>query len=367
MNKKQLSALLLRYLPITAGLLVLLLLTGVAMWYFLRGYTFANPLFLYLIPVLIIILLAAGIVKHIYKPVLNYPMPAQCAIKTGFWALFTQWLPFALICFALLLCMVALARPQTKGRQTLPPAQGIDIMLTVDVSPSMLAKDLKPDRIAAAKEAADDFVKQRVNDRIGIVVFEDSAMLQCPLTLDYFAVFDYIKLVRAGMLKGQGTAVGDAIAVSANHLKDSLAKSKIIILLTDGESNSGAVDPLAAAKAAAAYKIKVYPIAVSGDGNTSVPVNTLFGVKNVGVPSISDAAIAVLKEIAATTGGEFYRARNNLELKQIYETINKLEKTEFENIIKIDYDDRYEPFLYAAVLLLLLSLFLDKFVFIKIP
>ncbi len=367
MNKKQFASLIMRYLPVTLGVLIALLLTGAGMWYFLRGYIFANPFFLYLIPVLLVLLIAAGLIKHIYKPALNYPLPSQCAVKTGIWAKATAWLPFTLICLALLLCMAALARPQTKGRQTLPPAQGIDIMLTIDVSPSMLAGDLKPDRMAAAKETADDFVKQRISDRIGIVVFEDSAMLQCPLTLDYFAVYDYIKLISAGMIKGSGTAVGDAIAVAANHLKDSLAKSKIIILITDGESNSGAVDPIAAAKAAAAYDIKVYSIAVSGEGRTSVPVNTMFGMKNLAVPSISSEAVAVLKEIATITGGEFYRARNNLELKQIYETINKLEKTEFENIIKIDYDDEYEPFLWGAVLLLLTALVLDKFIFIKIP
>jgi Ca-activated chloride channel family protein len=239
----------------------------------------------------------------------------------------------------------------------------------MDISNSMSAVDFEPNRLEAAKSTALNFIKKRASDRIGIVLFEDFALLQCPLTLDYFAVEDYIKNVKLGMLGGfGGTAIGDGIAAAAEHLKNSAAKSKIIILLTDGESNTGIIGPMPAAKAAQAYGFKIYTIAMTSDGTARRPVETLLGrVQYVPMEPMTKEAEALLLEIAKMTGGEFYRARNALELEAIYSKIDALEKTEFEEASQINYIDKYQGFIIWAIVLLIIAFVCDKFIFIKIP
>ena len=328
---------------------------------------FANPYLLYsLIPLLLLCILA-GFLKSYFAPRLKYPLAKGVKIKASPLVLFIKWLPFILVLAALVLLVIALARPQVQGKTTIPPSKGVDIMMTVDTSGSMSALDFQPNRMGAAKQAVLDFINKRSADRIGVVVFADEAMLQCPLTLDYFAVEEYVKLIHIGMLKSPGgTAIGDAIAVSTLHLKDSPTKSKVIVLVTDGESNTGTLDPVSAAKAANGYGIKIYTIAISGEGLIQQPVQTGFGVQKVTFQA-NDIGEGLLKEIAALSGGRFFRARNNIELEEIYSTIDELEKTEFDQTAQIDLEDAYQKFLMWALLLLLCAFILKKIVFIEVP
>lgn len=336
--------------------------------FLLKILNFANPHVLYLLMPLALLLAAAAAFKKLYSPSVKYPFAKGFNFKNGFTGLFVKWFSFALCSLALALCVLALARPRLTGKSIIPPAKGIDIMMTVDTSGSMEATDFDPNRMAAAKMTANDFIDKRESDRIGIVVFAQIAMLQCPLTLDYTALHSFIDTVNVNMLGGSGgTAIGDAIAVSAAHLKDSPTKSKVIILITDGESNSGTVDPVAAAKAAAGYGIKVYTIAIAGDGDTQMPVESFFGTTYVNMPNNANVGEGLLKEVAVTTGGEFFRAKNNAELAGIYSKINSLEKTAFEQKTEVNYKDNYYGLLTAALILFLLAFITDKFIFIKIP
>lgn len=328
---------------------------------------FANPHLFYLLIPLLLLCGIGALLKIKVKAQIKYPLAKGVKVKTSPLFLVARWLPFVLIVVALILLIIALARPQKKGKATIPPSKGIDIMMTIDTSGSMSALDFQPNRMGAAKEAALDFINKRSTDRIGVVVFADSAMLQCPLTLDYFAVEEYIKLIHIGMLKSPGgTAIGDAIAVSTLHLKDSPTKSKIIVLVTDGESNTGTLDPVSAAKAANGYGIKIYTIAISGEGLIQQPVQTAFGTQNITFQA-NDVGEGLLKEISALSGGQFFRARNNMELENIYSTINQLEKTEFDKTAQIDLEDAYQPFLIGALMLLICAFIFKKFVFIEVP
>lgn len=328
---------------------------------------FASPVLLYLLIALLFICLLGAFLKDRFAPKVKYPLPRGVKIKTSPLFTFAKWLPYMLIIAALVFIIIALARPQKQGKATIPPAKGIDIMMTVDTSGSMAALDFQPNRMGAAKQAVLDFINKRMTDRIGVVVFADSAMLQCPLTLDYFAVEEYVKLIYIGMLKSPGgTAIGDAIAVSTLHLKDSPTKSKIIVLVTDGESNTGTLDPISAAKAANGYGIKIYTIAISGEGLIQQPIKTSLGTRKVTFQA-DDVGEGLLKEIAAISGGQFFRARNNAELDEIYDTIDKLEKTEFEKTVQVNFEDVYQNYLICALVLLICAFILEKFIFIEVP
>jgi Mg-chelatase subunit ChlD len=329
--------------------------------------TFENPVFLYLLGPVFILCLLGAFLKSNFIPRIKYPLPKGVRIKVSPLFAFAKWLPYMLIVAALVLIIIALARPQKQGKAVIPPAKGIDIMMTVDTSGSMSALDFQPNRMGAAKQAVLDFIDKRATDRIGVVVFADSAMLQCPLTLDYFAIEEYVKMIHIGMLKSPGgTAIGDAIAVSTLHLKDSPTKSKIIVLVTDGESNTGTLDPLSAAKAANGYGIKIYTIAISGEGLIQQPIQTSLGTRKITFKA-DDVGEGLLKEIATISGGEFFRARNNAELNEIYKTIDQLEKTEFEKAIQVNFEDVYQKYLVWALILLVCSFILEKFVFIEVP
>lgn len=331
--------------------------------------SFANPWVFWLLLPLSVFLTAGGLLKRYSRPSLKYPVPA--GVKAGFnpLAFAANWLGFSLICAALILCVIALARPRIEGAAIIPPNKGVDIILTIDISRSMEAVDFKPNRIEAAKATAEAFVNKRSSDRIGVIVFDNIALLQSPLTLDYTAVIDFIRMIYIGMTGGDGsTAIGDAVALSVNHLRNSIAQSKVIILLTDGENNAGVVDPMAAAKAAQSYGIKIHTIAVSAEGIVQRPVESFFGnVKYVGMEPISQEGVAMLMEMAKMTGGEFFRARNNLDLDSIYSRIDAMEKTEFDAMTLINYQDKYQRFLIAAIVLILLAFLVEKFIFIKIP
>ena len=290
------------------------------------------------------------------------PLPLLRTPRTRLFAI----LPFWGRVLAMTLLVFALARPQKASRGEVPPAEGIDIMLALDTSGSMAAEDFAPyNRLEAAKKAASDFVKKRKYDRIGVTVFGGTALLTCPLTLDYQSVLEMLDTAYLEMTRVQGTAVGDAIVTAVNHLKESKAKSKIIVLLTDGRSNSGLVTDLGlAAKTAAAFDIKVYTIGTAGKGRAQV---TTGDPTQPVVYIDEDLDEPTLREIAGLTGGEFYRAKNYAELDKIYSKIDSLEKTKFEAKTYTSYADLYLYFLAPALALLALLFILERTYFRTVP
>lgn len=268
----------------------------------------------------------------------------------------TRWLPSLLYTVALLLMVIALARPVKVDRTLLPPTQGVDIILLMDASGSMQKDDFFPNRFVVSQQTAKRFIAKRPTDRIGIVAFATKALLQAPLTLDHEALQEYISAMYLGIIDPQSTAIGDALGAAANHLKDSKAKSKIIILLTDGDSNAGTIEPLMAAKAAATLGIRVYTIGMARAPNQNLYSNQSDEINE-----------GLLMEIAQRTGGKFYRASNEAELDKIYSTIDELEKTEFAPSTTTHQTDAYRLFLWLALAMALLGLVFEKIFLIKVP
>lgn len=314
---------------------------------FFKDTAFAAPIYLlFLIPVLIFAVVYPALGRF-YTPSLNYNLASVPNLTYG--ARIAKYACFILNIAAIVLLIIAFARPRDISMTELPPTEGVDIILTLDTSGSMGQPDFNPNRLTAAKTAAEDFIKKRTTDRIGIVVFATEAMLQCPPTLDYDSLLGFLDDVHVGIVRANNTAIGDAITVSASHLEGSQSKSKVIILITDGESNEGIVPPVTAAKAAAALGIKIYTIAIISQQE-----------------QISFAS-GQLREIAAVTGAKYYRATNTAELTKIYNDINELEKTQYKDLTVYNYTDRYHPFLILAALLLTLSFILSKTIFVRIP
>lgn len=268
--------------------------------------------------------------------------------------------------FAMLLFVVALARPQRVSAEREYQTSGVDIVISMDISGSMLAEDFKPEnRLVVAKEEAIRFIKGRENDRIGFVIFARKAFTQCPLTLDYDILTDLIRQVQIGMIP-DGTAVGMGLATAVNRLRSSDAKSKVIILITDGENNAGNIDPITAAELAKTFGIRVHTICIGRGGLVPFPVNDpLFGKRyvqaNVEIDELS------LKRIADITGGLFFRARDPQSLQQIYEKINALEKTDVKVKEYRSFDEYFHYFLIPALVLLLLELFMSQTALLKVP
>jgi Ca-activated chloride channel homolog len=271
---------------------------------------------------------------------------------------------FALRLFALTLLIIALARPQSTDRGENVTTEGIDIVLTTDISGSMLAEDFKPNRIEAAKRVAADFIDGRPNDRIGLVIFAGESFTQCPLTLDHAVVINLLKEVKAGMVQ-DGTAIGMGLATAVSRLKESKAKSRVIILLTDGVNNRGFIDPLSAAGIAQSFGIRVYTIGVGTQGMAPYPVQTPFGVQYQSIPAEIDEAL--LQKIANETGGKYFRATDNRTLKDIYAEIDRLEKTKIEvTQFRRHREEFYQAAMFAGFFLLL-EVFLSQTIFRKIP
>lgn len=317
---------------------------------------FVNPWALLFIILPVSLLIAKTLWKQTFIPRLVYSRTALLAGQKNMRAELTQWLPTLLYTVALTLFVVALARPVSMDRTVLPPTQGIDIILLMDVSASMQRQDFYPNRFTAAIRTADNFVQKRLNDRIGLVVFSRAAMLQAPLTLDHEAIRELLGALYLGIIDPNYTAIGDALGVATAHLKDSRAKSKVIILLTDGANNAGSIDPRLAAKAAQAYGIKVYTVATASPPGSGIFSN-----------SEEEIDESLLFEIANTTGGKFYRAKNEMELSKIYNTINELEKTEFTQSIQTSQNDFYLPFVLAGLLCLGAGIMLEKLILIRVP
>lgn len=271
---------------------------------------------------------------------------------------------------AIALFVIALARPQYGNEQTKVKTEGIDIVLAVDVSGSMLAEDFeiggrRHNRLYVIKQVVKDFIQKRTNDRLGLVVFAGRAYTQCPMTLDYGMLLQLLEKVDIGMVE-DGTAIGSGIGSSVDRLKNTKAKSKVVILLTDGRNNSGEIDPFTAAEIAKTLGIKVYTIGAGTKGLAPFPAIDLFGntvMRQVKIDIDDDA----LREIAKITDGKYYRATDTESLKEIYRQIDKLEKTESEVTQYTEYSELFHYFLLPAFGLLLFELGLKKTKFRKIP
>ena len=265
----------------------------------------------------------------------------------------------------LALFIIALARPQRGYVSESIITEGIDIVLAMDVSSSMKAEDLKPNRIGSAKEVAEKFIKERKNDRIGIVSFARFAVTTSPLTTDHDTLVDFLKMIDTGMIN-DGTAIGNAIAEATKRLLAGGGKSKVIILLTDGINNSGEIDPITAAKAAAALGIKIHTIGVGTKGEAPFPVDDpVFGKRRVKVKVEIDEKI--LDKIARLTGGKYFRATDSESLYKIYNEINKLEKNKIEIKHYVRYKELFYLPLITALVLLTLSFFITKIAITAIP
>ncbi|WP_027065708.1 vWA domain-containing protein [Maribacter sp. Hel_I_7] len=323
--------------------------------------SFANPDFFWLF-----LLLPLAIVWYIFK---QKEQTASLRISSAKGFSYNSILPklkpglFLLRLLALGAIIVALARPQTEDISTRSKTtKGIDIVMAIDVSSSMLARDLKPNRLSALKEVAADFIKERPNDRIGLVVYAGEGYTKTPITTDKSLVLNALSEITYGQLD-DGTAIGMGLATSVNRLKESKAKSKIIILLTDGVNNSGFIEPQTAADLAIEFGIKTYTIGLGTNGNALSPIaynadgSFRYGMRQVEIDE------NLLKDIATATGGKYFRATDNESLEEIYDEINKLEKTEVEEFKYYRYEEKFRPWILLAGVLLLLEWLLRNTLF----
>ena len=272
--------------------------------------------------------------------------------------------PFILRTIALVLIVIAIARPRSYETVEKVDSEGIDIVLAMDVSTSMLARDLTPDRISASKDIAIEFISQRPSDRMGIVVFAGESFTQCPLTTDRASLINLMKEVQTDIIE-DGTAIGNGLATAIARMKDSDAKSRVVILLTDGVNNRGEVSPQMAAEIAKTYGVRVYTIGVGKEGMAPYPVMTPWGVDVQQVQVEIDEEL--LKEIAESTGGRYFRATDNTKLAEIYAEINKMEKAK----ITVDsfplYKENFALFVVLALVALLSELIINWFIIRRLP
>ncbi|MDD2293474.1 MAG: VWA domain-containing protein [Bacteroidales bacterium] len=285
-------------------------------------------------------------------------------VKGGTLKQYARHIPFILRIIAIAAIIVAIARPRSSENFERVDTEGIDIVLTMDVSTSMLARDFKPDRIGAAKDIAIEFVASRPSDRIGIVVFAGESFTQSPLTTDRVTLINLMKEVQTGLID-DGTAIGNGLATSVARLKDSPAKSKVVILLTDGVNNCGEVSPLMAAEIAKTYGVRVYTIGVGAMGTAPYPVMTPWGVELQQMQVEIDEPL--LQEIAAQTGGKYFRATNNTKLMEIYGEINEMEKTKTTVDSFPVYSELFMRYALIALVALMLELIFRLFVIRRIP
>ena len=320
-----------------------------------EGIYFANPDYLWLLLALPLLVGWYVFTRKKSQAVLKISSLNGFRAKSSFLAQLQPAL-FVLRILSLILIVMALARPQTMDVSTRTRTnKGIDIVMAIDISSSMLAQDLKPNRLAALKRVAASFVDDRVSDRIGLVIYAGESYTKTPITSDRAIVKNALGKIQFEGLIEDGTAIGMGLATSVNRLKDSRAKSKVIILLTDGVNNSGFIDPKIASELAVEYQIKTYTIGLGSNGTARAPVGLLpngkfqYGMTKVEIDE------ELLKTIAKNTGGLYFRATDNKKLEEIYAEINKLEKTEIEEFKYYNYDEKFRPLILLALALLLLE------------
>ena len=332
---------------------------------YLQNIEFANPGFFALL-----VLIPAVLFWDYWKKPQRDPIMAYSDLgaleNIHSWRSKISFLPRLLRYLSLGLMVMALARPQLSLTEEEVNAEGIDIMMSMDLSSSMLAQDFQPDRLSVSKEVAKEFVDGRIHDRVGLVVFAGESYTQCPLTTDHTIVKSFLSDLQVGRLQ-DGTAIGMGLASAVNRLKDSEAESKVVILLTDGVNNAGYVKPLTAAEIAKEFEVKVYTIGVGSMGIARSPVNRRSDGRYVFGNSRVEIDEELLREISAMTGGKYYRAIDAESLENIYKEIDTLEKTEMEITVFKRYKDEFRTFLFLALGLLLLEFILSKMILRSIP
>lgn len=331
--------------------------------------TFANSAYL-LLMLLVIPCIAWYVLRgNKRRATLSVPTTSMYSGMRKSWKCYLIHVPFILEMISLVLLSLILARPQTTDRWQDTEIEGIDIMMCVDVSTSMLAEDLKPNRIEAAKQVASEFINGRPNDNIGLTIFAGEAFTQCPMTVDHAVLLNMFQNVSSDIAANgiieDGTAIGMGLANAISRLKDSQAKSKVIILLTDGSNNRGEISPMTAAEMAKSFGIRVYTVGVGTNGTAPYPVQGAFGKQYVNVAVEIDEN--VLRQIAQTAGGQYYRATSNSKLKEVYEEIDKLERTKLQVKEFSKNQEEYQPLALALLLCLLLSILLKQTVLRSIP
>ena len=326
----------------------------------LENIEFANPRLLWLL-----LLVPLAIVWYILRHK-KQEASLQFSDLKGFaqlpktWKAYLRHLLFAMKMGALALLIVALARPQSSSTNSTSNIEGIDIVMAMDVSGSMLARDLKPDRLTAAKRVASDFVNDRPGDRMGLVIFSGESFTQVPLTTDHGVMLNMLAEMKNGLLE-DGTAIGDGLATAISRLKDSEAISKVVILLTAGMNNAGSVDPYTAAEIAKLYGIRVYTIGVGSYGTAPFPVQTPFGTQIQQMKVDIDEKL--LTTIANSTGGKYFRATSNQKLDEVYQEIDKLERSKIEVTEFRRLHEEFYPLVAWALALLLLEFLMRKTIF----
>lgn len=320
---------------------------------------FYSPGYLFLL--LLLIPIVAWYIYEMYKSDASLQLSSTHSLhrqpKTV--RIYLLHIPFILRVLAIILLSLALARPQLSNKWKSESTEGIDIMMALDISGTMLGEDFKPNRLEAAKQVASEFVTARPNDQIGLVVFAGESFTQCPLTTDHAVLINLFQSVKFGMIE-DGTAIGLGLANAVNRMKDSKTKSKVIILLTDGSNNSGDIDPQTAAQIAQTFGIRVYAIGVGSYGEVKVPIQTPYGTQYGTMNSEFDEQ--TLRNIAKTTGGEYFRATDNSSLRAIYQQIDQLEKTKIRVREFSKRSENFVPFLLLALGCGLIELIMRYFV-----
>ncbi len=326
--------------------------------------TFRNPE--YLLFLLLIIPVLWWYIKEMHKSDASLQVSTQRNIQQFRKSTKIKLLhvPFVLRTLAIILVTIALARPQASNSWRTENTEGIDIMLTLDISGTMMAEDLKPNRLEASKDVATEFILSRPNDNIGLVVFAGESFTQCPLTTDHTVLVNLFKGIEYGLLE-DGTAIGLGLANAVNRIKDSKSKSKVIILLTDGSNNRGDIAPITAAEIAKSMGIRVYAIGVGSYGKVNIPVQTPIGIQYQQMESEFDEKS--LQEIAQMTGGSYFRATNNEKLRSIYKEIDALEKTKISVKEYSKKNEEFYVFALLAFLFLTLEIILRNTLLRKIP
>ena len=324
------------------------------------GFQFENPIFLYFLGLIPFVFFFRFLLFVNFRQKVEVAF-FQTSLKSH-WSVYLRFLPDVLMTFILALLVVALARPQKTTENLERTSEGIDIMLVMDISESMRMQDLRPDRLEAAKSVAKDFVAGRLQDRIGLVVFSGEAFSFSPLTNDYDLLYKFIEEIDFQMINKSGTAIGLALGVATNRLMDSKAKSKVIILLSDGDNTAGNIDPFTAAKLATSFRTRIYTVGIGKDGKV------LYGTDPFGNDQYVENNMdeSTLRTIAKIGGGAYYRASDNKGLKDIFSTIDKLEKSEYKEKRFRNTADFYQIYLNWVLLLFLFWLLL-KSTFISNP
>jgi len=320
----------------------------------LLSFQYENPIILYFLAIIPLVFLVRFLLFVSFRQKIEVAFFSS-SLKTH-WSVYLRFVPDILMAFILALLIFSLSRPQKTSENVERTSEGIDIMVVLDISESMKLQDLKPDRLEAAKVVAKEFVSGRLQDRIGLVVFSGEAFSLAPLTNDYDLLSRFIEDIDFEMVSKPGTAIGLAIGVATNRLSESTAKSKVMILLSDGDNTAGNIDPFTAAKLAASYRIKIYTIGVGKDGRVLIGTDP-FGNDQYVENNMDETTLRTISKLG---GGSYYRAGNNESLKNIFEKINTLERSEYKEQRYKNTSDFYQVYLFWALSIFLLWLALKS-------